>query len=126
MTNFYGSPIARRFLRLGRVLLMLFAGLWLLFIIATRWAEGFSAEGLSTLFTRGGGIIVLIIVAWRWPLIGGLLLFLVGLLFFSGLMPFASGASIATRLILAGPPLILGGLFVAASLFARSRTSGSG
>ena len=123
MTNLDASRTARRLRLLARTLLMLFAGLWLFFIIASRWGEGFSAVGLPSLATRGGGIILLSVLAWRWPMLGGSLLLLVSFLLYSGVVPFASGPSMVVRIMLAGPPAIVGALFVSADFVARSRDS---
>jgi len=120
MTESAGSPTARRLRLLARGVLLLFAGFWLFFAIASRWGEGFSAAGLPSLVTRGGGIVLLTVVAWRWPLVGGWLLVLVGLLLFGGAVPFARGPSIVVRIILAGPPTLVGALLVAAASAARA------
>jgi hypothetical protein len=105
------------------VVLLLVAGFWLFFAIASRWGEGFSAAGLPSLATRGGGIILLTAVAWRWPLVGGWLLLLVGVLLYGGAVPFARNPSIMVRIMLAGPPALVGALLVVAALAARARRS---
>jgi hypothetical protein len=84
-------------------------------MILSRLGEGFSAEGLPSLFTRGGSVVILMIIAWRRPMIGGVLLLIAGLSLLSGIIPFSSGP-MWVRLLLAGPPLVLGGLFIIASL----------
>lgn len=106
----------RRLQLVTLILITLLGGLWLLFIILSRWAEGFSSEGITTLLTRGGGIVILLVTSWRWPRIGSVLLILAGISLFAGLASFTRGAPVSTRLMIGGPPAILGMLLFAGTL----------
>ena len=110
------TPVARRRIQaIARVCLVLWVGPWLLFAILSRLGEGASIEGMATLATRGGTLIALALIAWRAPMIGGWLLLTVGLLLLNGVFRFSQNPNVIVRLILGGPPLFIGVLFVAAA-----------
>ncbi len=125
MVNDQPVRTTRRLLLVTRILITLLGGLWLLFIIASRWAEGFTAEGIPTLLTRGGGVAILLVTSWRWPRLASVLLILVGISLFGGLASFTRGAPVSTRLIIGGPPIILGMLLFAGTLVGQPRPGGA-
>ncbi len=96
----------------GRTVLVMWAGFWLLFAILSRAAEGFGAGGLPTLATRGGAILVLVFAGWFFPRVGGWLWVLAGVLLLGGAFGFVRHAPLLARAILGVPPLLTGALLL--------------
>ncbi len=104
----------------GRVILVMWAGFWLLFALLSRIAESFGAGGLPTLLTRGGAILVLVLAGWFVPRVGGWLWVLAGVLLLGGAFDFVRYAPLLTRAILGVPPIVTGALL----LWAEHRSAG--
>lgn len=112
----------------ARIILILWAGFWLFFNIGSFFAE-LPAEGVGAAvnhLTVALITLALFIVAWRWELIGALLL-LVGVafaVFFFHLYRFDSSSSIFVLLTLTLPMIVVATLLTASWAMSRStRTS---
>lgn len=106
MTGTALAVARRRALAAGRALLLLAGGLALFFVVASRMGERFSMEGLVSGILRGGLIVVLMVLGWRAPRLGGWFLAIVGLLLLS------VNPSSAVSLMLAAPPLLVSALLI--------------
>jgi len=106
-----------RIVCIARLLAMLWAVFWLFFFIAESLA--WHTPVLVAAPWAGAGLlfVILSLVPWRWELIGGCLLVVVGVL--TGVayaiwappgLPLASRA--ITTVVLSGPPLVAGILFL--------------
>jgi len=102
---------------IARALALLWAGFWSFFFVAESWAWGTPAR--VAVFWAGLGLlfVILALVPWGWEARGGVLLAAVGLLI--GVVyavwapPRRSLASrVITTLVLSGPPLVAGTLFL--------------
>lgn len=100
---------------------MLWVGFWLFFAVASRLGEGISEAGLHTLATRGGALLLVAAIAWFAPRIGGWLLLLGGVLVGAGLLPFTHHVHLTVRLMLGGPPILVGLLLMVA--FGKPRST---
>lgn len=99
---------------IARTILVLWVGIWLFFAVASRLGEGMSEAGSHTLAIRGGALLIVAATAWFAPRIGGWLLLLGGVLLGAGLLPFTHHAYWTVRLILGGPPVLVGLLLIVA------------
>ena len=100
----------------ARILAMLWAAFWTWFGLASGIAEGLSPAGvLVHNAVPGLFFVLLLLVAWRWEPVGGILLVLAGL-FIAVAYPLAFrkplGITIPTLLTMALPPLLGGILFL--------------
>jgi len=95
----------------GRALAILWAGLWLLFGMLSGVGEGLDPVGIF-MHTAVPGLIFLAaaLIAWRWELAGGILLFIEGL---ATLSIFGFARTPEGFLLLVLPPFVAGGLFLA-------------
>lgn len=102
---------------IARALAMGWAGLWVLFGLSSGLSEGMSLTGVL-LHTAVPGMIFLAsaVIAWRWEMIGGIVLMLEGLLMLIFYPAIAIGrislwGIVLVVLTMALPPLIAGFLF---------------
>jgi len=61
-------------------------------------------------------VIAVLLIAWKWGLVGGILFILTGLLHFF----VANGMHWSAYLLIGGPPILIGILFIAAYLISKS------
>jgi hypothetical protein len=117
-----GNRAAKPMRYLARTLALVWAVWWTLFGLIAGMGEGYAPLGILAHATVPGLIfLVAAVIAWRWEVIGGILLLLEGL---GTLYVFGYSRTIEGFLILTLPPLVAGLLFHASSLKARmSRTN---
>ena len=102
---------------IARALALLWAGFWLFFFVAE--ARAWGAPVRVAVCGAGAGLlfVVLALVAWGWEKRGGILLVAVGLLIgvvYAILAPprLPIAGRVITTLVLSGPPLVAGILFL--------------
>lgn len=105
---------------LARGLSFLWAGFWVWFGLASGIGEKLSGVGVLMHTLPGMVFLVPTVAAWKWPGVGGWVLVGMGVVIAVayGMFPpkhLPLQAVVMTDLMLALPPLIAGGLFVAAS-----------
>ena len=120
------SPARRRLRIIARAILVLWAGFWLFFAVASRLGEGMSDAGTRSLVVRGSALLIVAATAWSIPRIGGWLLVLGGVLLGAGMLPFMPHAPLTVRLFLGGPPALIGTLLIVAFGGPPSSTRESG
>jgi hypothetical protein len=98
----------------GRGLLLLGAGLALVFVVASHLGEASSASGLVTGALAIGVIALLVVLGWRAPRHGGWLLVIVGLSLL------AMNPTSAVMWTIAVPPMLLGALLIWGSVPVKS------
>ncbi len=110
-----------KWMRWGGLALATAVGLfWMWFGIASGVGEGLTPLGVVQHALVPGGVIALIVVAaWRWPLAGGPLLIAAGIaagFFFGWWARFPAATRLFMVLTLVAPPVVAGGLVIAARL----------
>jgi hypothetical protein len=101
----------------ARALALLWAGFWMVFVVAESWAWHTPVPVALPWVSVGLLFVLLALVPWRWEVTGGLLLVIAGLsagvadaIWSAEQVPVASRA--ATVVVLGGPPLAAGLLFL--------------
>jgi hypothetical protein len=106
---------------IARVLALIWACWWTFFGLIAGAGEGYGPSGiLAHAAVPGLVFLVAAVIAWRWEVIGGILLLLEGL---ATLIVFWFSRTAEGFLTLTSPPLVAGLLFLAISL--RARMSGT-
>jgi hypothetical protein len=103
---------------MARIVALLWGGWWTFFGLASGIGEKLKATGILIHATAPGLVfLVSALVAWRWPLAGGIVLLLEGVAVTIA-YPLAFGSRFAVRTVLfvlatmAIPPLVAGAIFV--------------
>jgi hypothetical protein len=111
---------------IARTLALLWAGFWLFFFVVESWA--WHTPPLLAVSWVGVGLcfVILAIVPWRWEVAGGLVFVVLGLLIgvaysiWPPQLPLAS--RMITTVLLTGPPIVAGILFLMHHRAASART----
>jgi hypothetical protein len=106
VTRDFKVAARHRALVAGRILLLLGAGLAIVFVVASHLSEASSAAGLVTATLAIGVIALLVVLGWRAPRHGGWLLVIVGLSLL------AMNPTSAVMWTIAVPPMLLGALLL--------------
>lgn len=99
-------------------LLALGTAFWLWFGIASAWGEQLGiGNWIAHLLVPGGILLATLLVAWRWPVAGGVLLLLEGVFIAVGYPILVAGRFPWTTVLfvlatMAGPPLVAGALLL--------------
>jgi hypothetical protein len=102
----YRIDPTRRALLAGRVLLLLGCGVALAFVVASHLGEALSVSGLVVGVLAVGVVVLLAVLGWRAPRLGGWLLVIVGLSLL------AMNPASAVSWTIAAPPLLVGALLI--------------
>jgi hypothetical protein len=110
-------PVVKlRIVFIPRALALSWAGFWIFFFVAESWAWRTPAHVMASWVGVGLLFVFLALLPWRWELTGGLLLVVVGLsigvayAIWAPPLPLAS--RVITTVVLSGPPLVAGILFL--------------
>ena len=103
---------------LPRALALSWAGFWVFFFVAESWAWHTPIAAALTWLGAGLLFVLVALVPWRWELVGGLLLTVVGL---SAGVAYAiwppprlpAASRLLTAIVFGGPPIAAGILFLA-------------
>lgn len=110
---------ARLMRRIASLVMLAVVAFWLWFGIASAWGERLGiGNWVAHLLVPGGILLGSLVLAWRWPAAGGVVLALAGLLVCVG-YPLTAGqrfpveTSIFVVALMGVPPLVAGLLFIA-------------